>query len=427
MFQRDANGQSAVRITGTYTGTPTSIEYRWGTGAWTTLIASPTGGVFDQAVMLQGPGQKTLSVRFGNSTGITADMPYVGVGRVFIAAGQSNNVGSSPIFVQPVAPSAHPEWLPPKLAKDGVWKQHKEQADDPFDNRTNATYPVQGSGTPTGSYFGVLATKIMEAGWPVAFVPCALGSTGIAAWAVSASTSSLYGAMLARAQQIGAHERVIWWQGEAEADAGNNMSQAAYETNLNALIDHYHGVTGVKWFICAINTSAAGTNAAAINAAALNVAATNPRVSGSCNMAGAFTGDIHYDTSTDINEVATRVFTALQSSDGVQPHTLVGAACVQANASSGGAVAMGFSFTTAQLGNNTSTGWPPGTPLHWQWHQGGRIGQASTSVTYGTGTLNAEGRLVAPGLPAGAGYLLAAIRGANYTLDDPYYEPGTAA
>jgi hypothetical protein len=81
-------------------------------------------------------------------------------------------------------------------------------------------------------------------------------------------------------------------------------------------------------------------------------------------------------------------------------------------------------FKTRQFANNTSTGWLSGTTVYWSWHQNGRIGQSSTSVTFGVGTLASDGTLTITA-PIGAGYLMAAVRGTDYTLDQPYYQPGT--
>lgn len=84
-------------------------------------------------------------------------------------------------------------------------------------------------------------------------------------------------------------------------------------------------------------------------------------------------------------------------------------------------------FQTVKLSNNTATGWPSGTAVHWQWHQAGRIGSAATSITYGTGTLAADGTLTMTGLPAGAGFALIAKRNATFDLDNPFYQPGVVS
>ena len=93
-----------------------------------------------------------------------------------------------------------------------------------------------------------------------------------------------------------------------------------------------------------------------------------------------------------------------------------------AGAGSGGAATGGSpSFTTDVLVNNTGTVLAS-TAIAWEWRQGGVIGAAPTSVTYGTGTTNGSGVLTITGIPAGAGELLA-----RSTVGTAYYQAGTAA
>lgn len=313
MFQRDALNQASVRIRGTYFGTVTSIEYRHAGGAWATLVASPAGGTFDQTVTLQGPAYGDLEVRFSNLTAVTASHPGIGVGDVFMVLGQSNNVGGSAIYVPFVAPGAHPTWAANEFDKAELWRLNVETVGQPFDSCTSSVYGVHAT-TGQGSYFGKLASLIAEAGMPVAFVPCALGSTAIADWAVSTSTGTLYGAALARANTIGAHKGVVWYQGEE--DGLRTTSQATYEAALNALInDWVSRFAGHKWVLCNINSTAIGAGFAAIHAAIAAVAASNANVGGIADMNGAFGGggSAHYQTAPEITEVATRAFAAFNT------------------------------------------------------------------------------------------------------------------
>lgn len=315
MFQRDAQNRAQVRVSGTYTGTVTAIQYRWKGGAWTTLDAAPSAGVFDKTVTLQGPDQGDLEVRFANATGVTAMLPKIGVGDVFLTLGQSNNVGMSAVFVEPQAPAAHPDWIAIKLGKDGVWRRHREIQADPYDDRTNAQYPAQANGaTPFGSYFGALATRIMATGVPVAFVPCALGSSSLSQWAIGTSTTTLYGAALARSADVGDYRAVIWWQGEAEAAGTASLADlvAAYGSRVNDWFTR----TGKKWFVWAINDASTGSNFENVHAALLEVGKNNPNSAGSADLKGSFTGDIHYQTGPQINDIAGRAFAAMNAAYG---------------------------------------------------------------------------------------------------------------
>lgn len=334
LFQRNVSNQASVRITGTYTGAPTSIEYSWNGAAWATLVATPSGGVFDATKTLTGPGQGDLSVRFANATAVAATLSSIGVGDLYLVAGQSNHVGGGALsYVPPTAPSGHAAWVAPILDKTGRWRANVETATDPFSKITNAsiypaasaTYAIQAtSGSAYGSYFGALATTIMASGIPVAFVPCAMGSTTMADWAVNTATTTLYGALLARAAQVGAHKAVLWWQGEAETTIGTTRS--AHEASLNALINDWFTRQGTKWVLMNLNASGNGSGSGgsgttdtgfnAIHAAIANVAATNTRVAAIGDMNGTTFASIHYASSAEINAAAGIAYTALNSAYG---------------------------------------------------------------------------------------------------------------
>ncbi len=332
IFQRNGSNQASVRITGTYTGSPTSIQYQWNGGAWTMLVASPAGGIFDATVTLTGPAQGDLSIRFSNNTSASATMVSVGIGDVFIVSGQSNHVGGgNGTYVPPVAPGAHPTWKASIYDKTGRWRENVETATDPFSKITNASiypaasavYSINGAGGAYNSYFGKLATACMSDGIPVAFVPVALGSTSLAAWVVSTSTTTLYGAMLAEANAIGDHKAVLWWQGEADCGAGTIRS--AYESGLNGIINDWCSTRfpGKKWVLMNLcstgnsvgtgGTGASDTGFNAIHAAIANVGSTNSNVHAVADMNGAFSTDQHYVTSGEITIVASRAYAAIKS------------------------------------------------------------------------------------------------------------------
>ena len=109
-----------------------------------------------------------------------------------------------------------------------------------------------------------------------------------------------------------------------------------------------------------------------------------------------------------------------------------GAATGDANASGGtiagtGAITGGtatgaVSFTTSAMENNAGS-LLASTAVVWEWRQGGTIGAAPVSVTYGSGTTNATGILTVSGIPAGAGELLVATP----DVVSVFYQRGDAA
>jgi Secretion system C-terminal sorting domain/Carbohydrate esterase, sialic acid-specific acetylesterase len=104
VFQRDLKNQALVTITGSYSLPMDTIQVRLtpvkaGQGTlvdWTVIKSSPLGGLFKGAVSVKG-GWYTMEVRGllnGQIVGNTSKLDRVGVGEVFVIAGQSNAGGS---------------------------------------------------------------------------------------------------------------------------------------------------------------------------------------------------------------------------------------------------------------------------------------------------------------------------------------------
>jgi Secretion system C-terminal sorting domain/Carbohydrate esterase, sialic acid-specific acetylesterase len=104
VFQRDLKNQALVTITGSYSLPMDTIQVRLipvkaGQGTlvdWTVIKSSPLGGLFKGAVSVKG-GWYTMEVRGllnGQIVGNISRLDRVGVGEVFVIAGQSNAGGS---------------------------------------------------------------------------------------------------------------------------------------------------------------------------------------------------------------------------------------------------------------------------------------------------------------------------------------------
>lgn len=351
LFQRDGSNQASVRITGTYTGTPTSLEYSWNGGAWATLVASPSGGVFDSTVTLTGPGQGALSVRFSNSTGTSASLSTVGVGDIWLVAGQSNHQGQA-AFTPATAPTSHPQWKAIEFSKQHVWREDTESSGNVFDDGTGAVYSAYTTGGPAGgTYFGALATVTMAAGVPIAIVPCAKGSTSIDNWsAATPSAGTLYGALLLTAQKIGSHKGVLWWQGEAEANGTGDATQWA--SKMSAIMDAWAtaGQTS-KWVL--INPCQAAMGGAYATTVRSQIAS----LSGNANVITVVDLDspspaysaLHYATTIEVNTIASRVGNALN-------YTIPAATAITVTGPSTGTAGQDSSaFTVGANGSITGT------------------------------------------------------------------------
>ena len=93
ILQRNGANVADIVISGTYSGTPTAIEASFRLGAWQTIVATPAGGVYSGTLTAQAVGQGTLTVRFTNDTSQAAQIINLGIGDVFLVAGQSNAAG----------------------------------------------------------------------------------------------------------------------------------------------------------------------------------------------------------------------------------------------------------------------------------------------------------------------------------------------
>jgi hypothetical protein len=103
VFQRNSNNQANINIAGIFTSATTSIEARLlnplnGNSIvvdWTVIQANPLGGVFYGTISNVNGGWYTLEVRAKSGATVigTTSVNRVGVGEVFIIAGQSNAQG----------------------------------------------------------------------------------------------------------------------------------------------------------------------------------------------------------------------------------------------------------------------------------------------------------------------------------------------
>lgn len=263
VHQRDADNQAIVTIAGTYTGTPTTIEYRLNGGSWATLVDSPSGGSFSQTVTLTGIAKYDIDVRFSNDTGTTASITNVGVGDVIVQAGQSNMSGRG-TNNQTYAKT-------PTGVFAALFQNSNSWAElsDPYDSINAQVDAVSlDNTTPAGSVVPLIARYcIHNQRVPVAFVPCAMGSTSITEWLPGADhldRSTLYGSMNYRIGLTGGAKFAMWWQGETDATAG--MSQATYNGHLDTIANALMADRGIKLMPCVMQTISNGATTEQQNA-----------------------------------------------------------------------------------------------------------------------------------------------------------------
>ena len=230
VFQRDDLDEADIVVSGRAVGLGRHLEVRWGNEPWTPFVCR-ADGAFALRLGARPPGQATLKVRSASRHDVVISRPYVGVGDIYVVAGQSNASGRG------TSPNryTHPVLTAVLFGNDDRWKELL----DPVDGAAGQVDRVSADPLAGGSVWPLLATKLMAAeGVPVAFVPCAKGSTPIRMWVADAATpqshDTLYGSMLRRVRAVGGRVRaVLFWQGEA--DARRLTSTEAYAAELRSL------------------------------------------------------------------------------------------------------------------------------------------------------------------------------------------------
>jgi hypothetical protein len=308
--QRSSESSGDIVITGTTNSTAT-IEARFNGGSWVT-IATGVSGAWSGTLTGQTPAQGVLEVR-RTDTLYTVTIPYVGLGDVFIIAGQSNASGrgtSSQVY------SGSPR--PTIFTNAYLWKELR----DPTDSGSGQVDTVSDdtANNPSGSVWPLLATSFLASqSVPCAFVPCAFGGSGIVSWLPGANhqdRTTLYGSMIYRALQTGA-KCILWWQGETDAVAG--MSQATYNGHLDTIANAINADLGVKLMPCKLQTfsAATGPQQAAINAAIAEAWGDNTNVLTGPDLTGLTADDtFHLKSNANLSAAAALWWTSLQGAFG---------------------------------------------------------------------------------------------------------------
>ena len=230
VFQRGADGRGDILIAGRAAGLGNDLEVRWGDEPWVPFAGRPDGR-FTLRLGDRPAGQAALQVRSASRQDVVASCEYVGVGDIYVVAGQSNASGRG------TSPNqyAHPVLRAALFGNDDRWKDLV----DPVDSAAGQVDRVSADGDAGGSVWPLLATELMAAeNVPVAFVPCAKSGSSIVRWeehpAASHPSRTLFGSMLRRVRAVGGRVRaVLFWQGEA--DARRLTSRQAYAAGLRSL------------------------------------------------------------------------------------------------------------------------------------------------------------------------------------------------
>lgn len=264
VFQRNNSNVGSIAITGTYTGSYTAIQASVspinGNGTfvdWTQIVGAGSSSPFSGTLSAP-PGWYTLRLRVINGAAFSAaaSLAKVGVGEVFICAGQSlmSNGGNARNFTNDDRVSA--------VDRSGVW----QLADDP--------QPGVADGLTGGSPIPVIGNLLVaHLNMPVAFLDVAYGGTSTAVW-----ISTDYAAYLKPAMDyfgVNGFRAILWEQGQT--DGGLGVSAAQYEANMATLINQSRSDEGwnVPWGIATVSTVSSNAPFTTIQTAQLFVRSNN--------------------------------------------------------------------------------------------------------------------------------------------------------
>jgi len=270
------------------------VEASFNGGAYATIASGVASGAeFSGTLTGQAEGQGTLTVRLVDTPAVAATVDYVGIGDIFVIAGQSNAMGygtNNQVYAGALAAAV--------FGNDYDWRD----CVDPVDRNTLQKDAVSDDGAvPAGSVWPLLATLIMaDQSVPVAFVPCAKGATGITAWQPGADhqdRTTLYGSMAYRALQTGC-KAVLYWGYVTDAAAA--MNQATFNAYLDAFANAVQADLGVTVMPCQMQNCAgiADVQEAAIRAACVEAWGDNANVEAGPDLSGLASDD-NYHLMTD--------------------------------------------------------------------------------------------------------------------------------
>ncbi len=271
VVQRTSRRQGVVHISGPVPAAADKIEVQLA-GDWTPATINKTDARFTADIAVPPGGWYVCRAKAttGGKLLATAEVPHVGVGEVFVVAGQSNS------------------------ANNGEEKQTtKTGLVSTFDGThwRLANDPQPGAGGAGGSFMPPLGDAVAErCNVPVGFVACGMGGTSVREWLPKGATfpnpptilnnvqqlpdgqweskGNIYPGFIARMKQLGPHgfRAVLWHQGESDAnqqDPTRTLPGTLYREYLERIIRDSRQAIGwdVPWFVAQVSYHVPGDEA----------------------------------------------------------------------------------------------------------------------------------------------------------------------
>ena len=270
--QRDRLNYATLDVTGTYGTDLDAVHvraepmagYSGATVPQQVLDAAPHDGAFAGSLTLQGGWYRIEAIGFSGGMAVsTATVERVGVGEVFVAAGQSNSANYGNPAQNPTDDRVS------SVSTNQVWAWRF--ARDPQPSASGA------KGSPWPAFGSALAGTLDV---PVGIIPVGVGGTMVGAW--HPVTGTLYPRLEAALNFVGSNgcRAVLWHQGETDSKFATGTSN--YVERLEAVIAQSRVDAGfdVPWgvAIASYNPSATAQAMAEIRAAQQQVIDNDPLV-----------------------------------------------------------------------------------------------------------------------------------------------------
>ncbi len=308
-----ATGLADIHVTGKYYGQTSAVQARWRGGPWVTICAHPSGGRFDGWLRGQKAGQGTLAVRYADRPSITTSHGTVGIGDIFVIAGQSNASGRAPTMQH----WSHPSLVATMFGNDLRWKRLADPVDSIVGQADTVSKEIQPVG---GSVWPLLATHLLYGSdVPVAFVPAARGAVSMRGWlrrdSEPAAPGTLYGNMLRRVRAVGGHVRaILFWEGEA--DAGQQQTtEKDYQSMLKTFVVDVKHDMGARVIVSQVGDVPYANGTAGLNSVrAAQAAAASWTASSAVGPQLYDLGlddEVHYTRLADLQKIADRWWVAI--------------------------------------------------------------------------------------------------------------------
>ena len=231
IFQRTRNTGEII-IEGVLDGPPSPLEARFNNGPWTLIRADSQPGKFTAALTGE-VGQGTLDVRLKQAPEVTASVPLVSIGDLFVVAGQSNAAGWAAQAYEPL------DGLPFEMS---LYKREASVAWEKLRHPASAS----GHGSPWPITMSYLCKDQRV---PVGLITTAIGGAWLKQWLkpsgmhypgmIETVRAATRGTMKVRA--------VLWFQGEADCNPSQEYAQLSYNG------DHDQYLAALKQFVSEVH------------------------------------------------------------------------------------------------------------------------------------------------------------------------------